>query len=277
MAKTRRTKKPQKSHSKPVPQTRWQSLVWWFFGILVIICSSLIMVSYAWVGLVWLLVGFLILPVFKMPATLQATRQALGLIFLFISLIWLIIWGSQHNNQDASKKILASLSFLSPSQKTLQPKSTQPIINQPTIAPVLPVFYEQENLPCLVIDIPDGDSIHCLDNQQRSLALDLSQIKAPKISQNYGTIAQKQLSKLIKGQLVIIKIQGQDTGGSYFGEVYLQNLNINKQMVRLGLAWADQEQLQDSDYLSLEQMARTQRLGLWSDNHPIYPKYYQEN
>ena len=55
-----------------------------------------------------------------------------------------------------------------------------------------------------------------------------------------------------------------DRYGRLVGQVYVGNLQVNRQMVGEGMAWVYLEYLEDKSLLQLEQAARAAKRGLWS-------------
>jgi endonuclease YncB( thermonuclease family) len=54
-------------------------------------------------------------------------------------------------------------------------------------------------------------------------------------------------------------------------EVYCNNININKELVKNGLAWHFKKYSSDNDYAKLEIQARKLKVGLWQQSNPIAP------
>lgn len=73
------------------------------------------------------------------------------------------------------------------------------------------------------------------------------------------------------------QITGQDQYGRWFGTIYHNNQNINKVMVRDGMAWAYKKYVIDQEYFRLEKQARDAKRGLWSHPNPIYPATFRYN
>lgn len=63
------------------------------------------------------------------------------------------------------------------------------------------------------------------------------------------------------------------------GIVYLNSKNINQEMVAQGYAWAYRQYLDTpykSEYIQLEEQARSKKLGLWQQNNPQPWKVQEE-
>lgn len=123
----------------------------------------------------------------------------------------------------------------------------------------------------LVVDVVDGDTLWFLDDGIRE-KLRLSQIDAPESSQPFGLEATKLLEKLILNEEINITFQSKkDRYGRYLGEVFLNDENINKLLVRNGLAWVYDRYVTDDSYYKDLNIAKNKRMNIWSDNKQISP------
>ena len=53
--------------------------------------------------------------------------------------------------------------------------------------------------------------------------------------------------------------------------MYFNNININKELVKNGLAWHFKKYSSDVEYAKLERQARKSKVGLWKEKNPIAP------
>lgn len=133
------------------------------------------------------------------------------------------------------------------------------------------------NQLCNVINVYDGDTFSCLTDNKQKLKVRMIQIDAPEYKQDFGQKSKIQLSELIFGKTVNLKINGKDKYDRTLAEVYLDSRNVNKEMVQQGYAWAYREYLTDQSYIELEATAKSQKLGLWSQENPIYPSTFRNS
>jgi Micrococcal nuclease (thermonuclease) homologs len=106
-----------------------------------------------------------------------------------------------------------------------------------------------------VISITDGDTVTVLtDNKQ--IKVRLAEIDTPEKNQPYGKNAKKALSDFIFGKIVQIKFETIDRYGRTIGKIFLDNQNINKEMVKLGHAWVYIHYARDKTLFALEKEAR---------------------
>lgn len=121
-----------------------------------------------------------------------------------------------------------------------------------------------------VLSVADGDTL-VLRCAGQALRVRLAQIDAPEYQQPYGRRARKELALLVQGQSVRLQEQGRDVYDRALGTVYVGELDVNREMVRRGYAWAYRRYLRDPQLLQDEAAAREQRLGLWNDPTPKPP------
>lgn len=127
-----------------------------------------------------------------------------------------------------------------------------------------------------VISISDGDTITVLKEGKSQVKIRLLNIDAPEKNQAFGTQAKNFLGNLIFTKTVLIKDKSVDQYGRVLGTVFLNDLNINKEIVRNGYAWAYRRYLDDRSYIGLESEARVHKRGLWRDNSPIEPEKWRK-
>ncbi|GAB2675672.1 thermonuclease family protein [Flavihumibacter cheonanensis] len=130
------------------------------------------------------------------------------------------------------------------------------------------------NLSGKVIGVTDGDTIDILyDN--KPLRIRLAHIDCPEIrkQQPFGAQAKKFTSDNCFGQIVRVLHKNElDRNKRLIGEVInAQGLNINKELVKSGLAWHFIKYSSSQEYAALEKRARAIKVGLWKDPHPTPP------
>jgi micrococcal nuclease len=130
----------------------------------------------------------------------------------------------------------------------------------------------------LVVDVVDGDTLWFLDNGKKE-KLRLSQIDAPEKKQKYGMEAKNFLENLVLGKQITINFQGKkDRYGRYLGEVMLEEENINKLLVRNGLAWVYDRYVTDETYYLDLIIAKDNKINIWSSDEQISPwQWRREN
>ena len=110
-------------------------------------------------------------------------------------------------------------------------------------------------------------------NQQYKIRL--SDIDAPEKKQPYGKAAKWFLSDLIYKKIVTVQFTKKDRYKRIIGRVYLDNIDINKELVRSGYAWVYRRYSKNAALMHLEENARAKKIGLWKDDNPIYPSDFR--
>ncbi|EPG5713472.1 thermonuclease family protein, partial [Klebsiella aerogenes] len=100
----------------------------------------------------------------------------------------------------------------------------------------------------------------------------LEGIDAPEKSQPYGQRSRQMLTMLTANKWVNVKSHGSDRYGRILGEVYSPD-SINEKMVTTGMAWAYRYHGKPTNekYVTLENKARSEKKGIWSDPKAVEP------
>jgi endonuclease YncB( thermonuclease family) len=123
-----------------------------------------------------------------------------------------------------------------------------------------------------VIGVKDGDTFELLiDNSTQVVRF--AHIDCPEKKQPFGQKAKQFVSDLCFGKYVtLIHNKKFDRNKRLIAEVILEDgTNLNKELVKNGLAWHFKKYSKDNSYADLENEARASRVGLWADNNPIAP------
>ena len=129
---------------------------------------------------------------------------------------------------------------------------------------LLPLSATAEEQIGRVVGIADGDTLTILDDRKQQIKVRLAEIDTPESAQPYGTRAKQELSRLVHGKTVIVKIQDIDRYGRMVGRVYVGELDVNAEMVKLGAAWVYRKYASDQSLYALEKQAKQKRAGIWN-------------
>ncbi len=122
-----------------------------------------------------------------------------------------------------------------------------------------------------VIGVNSGDSIVVLLDDNTQLRVRLEGIDCPELQQEYGDSAkQATVAFCFKKQVRIEKV-GEDMYGRTLAFVYVDDLCLNKELIRLGLAWHYAAFNADTALAQLELEARKNKVGLWKQSKPMAP------
>jgi endonuclease YncB( thermonuclease family) len=91
------------------------------------------------------------------------------------------------------------------------------------------------------------------------------------MKQDFGTKAKQATSDLCFGKQVSIHKSGVDRYGRTLAYVYVGDTCINKELLKLGMAWHFKRYNGDQELAQLEILAREKKVGLWSQQDPIAP------
>jgi endonuclease YncB( thermonuclease family) len=122
-----------------------------------------------------------------------------------------------------------------------------------------------------VVKITDGDTIVVLTDKNEQIKVRLEGIDCPESNQDYGTQAKKATSDLCFGKQVEVIKTEEDIYGRTLGHVYVGEVCVNKELLKMGLAWHYKQYNKDQELAKLETEAREKRVGLWSMKDPVAP------
>jgi len=121
------------------------------------------------------------------------------------------------------------------------------------------------------VGVHDGDSITALAAGNQQLKVRLDGIDAPELKQPFSQQSKAALSALVFGKVVSLHITGVDSYKRTLAVVMVGGVNVNRELVRLGLAWRYERYSKDAALLAAQNEARAARRGLWSDPAPVAP------
>ena len=132
-------------------------------------------------------------------------------------------------------------------------------------------FVFSQKITAKVVGVKDGDTFVVL-HEKKEIVVRLEHIDAPEKNQPFGYKAKKFVSDFCCGKTVVVIGNGKkDRNGRWIGEIFYNNQNLNKELVRNGLAWHYKRYSKSANYADLEIAARKKKVGLWRDKDPIAP------
>lgn len=161
------------------------------------------------------------------------------------------------------------------------------VAQQPVSAPVSQAPVAVSNSIQLVIEgkvinVHDGDTITVLDQNNKKFHIRLQGIDAPELKQEFGSVSQQNLSRMVLGKQVTIVWTKVDKYRRTVGTIKLNGQDMNIEQVKAGMAWhfkkyEDEQEPQDRvTYAAAEQQARAAKLGLWKDPNPTVPGEWRQ-
>lgn len=112
-----------------------------------------------------------------------------------------------------------------------------------------------------VIAVIDGDTVRVFHEKNEKVRL--ASIDAPEMKQPYGQASKKALSRMIYGKMIELERHDVDQYGRTVATLWLNQQDINLEMVAQGHAWVYRRYNRDPMYLVAERQAKGLRKGLW--------------
>jgi endonuclease YncB( thermonuclease family) len=122
-----------------------------------------------------------------------------------------------------------------------------------------------------VVTIHEGDRL-TIRHDGRNETIYIKDIDCPELKQAYGKQAKHAISAYVGSRDVMVRALKRGRNGLGTAEILLQDgRNVGHELLKEGLAWARPERAQDQSLEDMEQLAKAERKGLWSDPNPIAP------
>lgn len=121
-----------------------------------------------------------------------------------------------------------------------------------------------------VTGISDGDTLY-LKVQGAQVRVRLARIDAPEKKQAFGRRSEQSLRELVWKRVVTAKWHQLDRYGRPIAEIFVDEFDVNAEQVRRGMAWVYRAYSRDPELVRLEEEARAERRGLWSEPNPVAP------
>jgi endonuclease YncB( thermonuclease family) len=141
-------------------------------------------------------------------------------------------------------------------------------------------IFSIKNLTGKVTEILSGTRISVMKSGQSKIEVCISNLEVPENGQPYADLAQQHLKDLLIEQSIRIELKSfVEENNCLLGDVYLNNININLQMVRDGVGWSNKDYYYPEGYYtfeSAEKAARSEKRGIWQDEFPTPPWIFRE-
>ena len=113
-----------------------------------------------------------------------------------------------------------------------------------------------------LIRIKDGDTL-VVKVQGVEVDFRLSGIDAPEIDQPFGPQARDELAAIIGTQQCVLLPVDHDAYGRFVAYLWIDDLNVNEEMMSRGMGWFDSEYAIEPFLHQLETEARNEQRGIW--------------
>jgi micrococcal nuclease len=121
-----------------------------------------------------------------------------------------------------------------------------------------------------VVSVSDGDTFTLLVSKEQ-YKIRLYGIDCPESGQDFGNVAKNFLSDKVFGKVVTVTKMDIDRYGRTIGMVFIDEINVNEELLKAGLAWHYKAYDKNHEWSKFEEKARKLKLGLWSHPNPIPP------
>ena len=128
-----------------------------------------------------------------------------------------------------------------------------------------------------VASVSAGDTITVM-NKTKSEKIRLYGVDCPEMGREFGRKAKQFASDMVLGKVVDVEVVSKDKNGSTTGIVKVGGKCLNETLLRSGHAWLYRQNCSKSicrDWLKLEDSAKKNKLGLWSQPNPLPPWEYR--
>ena len=132
-----------------------------------------------------------------------------------------------------------------------------------------------------VVGVNDGDTITVLNESKTKFVIRLMGIDAPEKAQSFGQESKQALYELIYDKDVEVTWFKRDRYGRIVGLVKVNGVDVCLEQIKKGFAWHykqyEREQTSEdrASYAEAERLARSAKLGLWTEESPIDPSKFR--
>ena len=122
-----------------------------------------------------------------------------------------------------------------------------------------------------VVTVHEGDRL-TIRHDGRSETMYLKDIDCPELKQPYGKQAKHATAAFVGNRDIVVRALTRDKRGRTSAEVLLPDgQNVGRELVKEGLAWWQRSGSGDLSIGDLEELARAEHKGLWSEPNPVPP------
>lgn len=137
--------------------------------------------------------------------------------------------------------------------------------------------YSQSTITGKVVAITDGDTFKLLTKDSTLIRVRVANIDCPERKQPFSKRAKQFTSDAIFDKYVKVEEFKKDRYGRSIAYVYYDNKNLSKELLKAGFAWHYVKYSNDKTLQKLEEIAKSNKKGLWLDPHAIAPWDWRSN
>lgn len=139
------------------------------------------------------------------------------------------------------------------------------------IALLTPLICLADTLTGRVVGVADGDTVTLLTDKNEQVKIRLASIDAPEKAQAFGMASKKSLSDLCFDKPAVVETRGKDKYGRTIGYLSCDGINADAEQIMNGMAWVYRKYSNDEELIKLEDDAKANSAGLWSEESPVPP------
>lgn len=133
----------------------------------------------------------------------------------------------------------------------------------------------KSDLQGVVTHVSDGDTMVLKDSLGKTHKVRIDGIDAPEMGQDFGKQSKSFLEKLILNKRVSVEVVGIDQYRRILGVVSVNGTDVNKAMLRNGMAW-QYKYNKNKEYALLVKQAKEQNKNIWSNPNAIDPHQWRK-
>lgn len=130
---------------------------------------------------------------------------------------------------------------------------------------------DTKTLEGYVVGVHDGDTLTLLTSDKTQVKIRLEGIDAPELNQPFGQKAKSALSDLVFTKKIKITMVGKDPYQRILGRVFVEKVDVNLELIRLGFAWHYVKYSDDPSLKDSQATAQKAGLGLWAVSDAVAP------
>lgn len=139
------------------------------------------------------------------------------------------------------------------------------------------LLFGQNSLTGKAVYFSDGDTFHLLPANGEKVKVRVADIDCPERAQPFGLEAKEFVMNQLKDKEITINIKETDRYGRKVARVIYDGKDLSEELVKHGFAWHYKRYSNDPELAELEQLARKDKLNIWSKPKPVPPWDYRKN
>lgn len=137
--------------------------------------------------------------------------------------------------------------------------------------------FSQKTISGVIVKVYDGDTYSLKDSMNIYRKIRLDGIDCPDKGQDFYKEARRYAKRLVLNKFVVVEYEReQGSNQLFFGTVYIDSVNVNRQLLKEGYAWYYPFLKKQQEYYDLHQTAQMGKKGLWIKHKPVPPSEWRK-